>query len=361
MARPSAAQSVSLDFAFFQVLWEFYQSNRGLIRPRYKELTRKYLDFNNPEKNPKAFLRQPQFEALEIYVFLKESLGNAKVEEIFQQWFEKAGMFADRKEGGVAKGPGGQVSLFDTITKEQYAQVFSLMRKNSRMYPNYIYALTMGTGKTILMATCIFYEFLLGNKFEKDQRYCHNALVFAPDKTVLQSLKEIESFDLTLVVPAEYVNFLTTHLRFHYLEDAGTSLDTLDKSRFNIVVSNTQKIILKRQRKDKSPVDQLFGATPDLLAANGVYSDASDLYGFDQPEDEGELTTNQRFEKLRRLAQLGIYVDEAHHAFGKALAKDMGLGAKETDTSLRTTIDMLAASLEKSGTRVVACYNYLDP
>lgn len=60
------------------------------------------------------------------------------------------------------------------------------------------------------MATCIFYEFLLGNKFEKDARYCHNALVFAPDKTVLHSLKEIESFDLTRVVPPEYVNFLTT-------------------------------------------------------------------------------------------------------------------------------------------------------
>ena len=232
------------------------------------------------------------------------------------------------------------------------------MRKNSRVYPNYIFALTMGTGKTILMATCIFYEFLLGNKFEKDARYCHNALVFAPDKTVLQSLKEIESFDLTRVVPPEYVNFLTTHLRFHYLEEAGTSLDTLDRSRFNIIVSNTQKIILKRQRKEKTSVDKLFGATGETLAATGVYADAADLYNFDQPEEEGELTTNQRFEKLRRLEQLGIYVDEAHHAFGKALAKDMGVGAKETDTSLRTTIDILAASLNAAGTRVVACYNY---
>jgi hypothetical protein len=51
-------------------------------------------------------------------------------------------------------------------------------------------------------------------------------------------------------------------------------------------------------------------------------------------------------------------VDEAHHAFGKALAKDMGVGRKETDTSLRTTIDILAASLNAAGTRVVACYNY---
>lgn len=251
-----------------------------------------------------------------------------------------------------------QADLLDQITQDQYKAVFAAMRKNSRVYPNYIFALTMGTGKTILMATCIFYEFLLGNKFEKDARYCHNALVFAPDKTVLQSLKEIESFDPTRVVPPEYVNFLTTHLRFHYLEEAGTSLDTLDRSRFNIIVSNTQKIILKRQRKEKTAVDQLFGATGNTLANNGVYADAADLYAFDQPEEEGELTTNQRFEKLCRLEQLGTYVDEAHHAFGKALAKDMGVGAKETDTSLRTTIDILAASLNTAGTRVVACYNY---
>ncbi len=357
--RAAKAVSASLDFAFFQFLWHFYQDNRGTIRSHYKELTRKFLDFNNPDRNPKAFLRQPQFEALETYVFLKEFLGNAKVEEIFQQWFEKQGRFADRSEGGVVSGSAGQVGLFDKITQDQYKAVFAAMRKNSRTYPNYIFALTMGTGKTILMATCIFYEFLLGNKFEKDARYCHNALVFAPDKTVLQSLKEIESFDLTRVVPPEYVNFLTTHLRFHYLEEAGTSLDTLDRSRFNIIVSNTQKIILKRQHKEKTAVGKLFDATGETFSATGVYADAADLYNFDQPEEERDLTTNQRFEKLRRLEQLGIYVDEAHHAFGKALAKDMGGRSKEeTDTSLRTTIDNLAASLTAAGTRVVACYNY---
>ncbi len=356
--RAAKAVNASLDFAFFQFLWQFYQANRGTIRTHYKELTRKFLDFNNPERNPNSFLRQPQFEALETYVFLKEFLGNAKVEEIFKQWFEKQGRFADRTEGGVVSSNGGQAGLFDAVTQEQYKAVFAAMRKNSRAYPNYIFALTMGTGKTILMATCIFYEFLLGNKFEKDTRYCHNALVFAPDKTVLQSLKEIESFNLTRVVPPEYVNFLTTHLRFHFLEEAGTSLDTLDRSRFNIIVSNTQKIILKRKHKEKNSVDKLFGATGQTLSATGVYADAADLYNFEQPEEEGELTTNQRFEKLRRLEQLGIYVDEAHHAFGKKLAKDMGVGAKEADTSLRTTIDVLAASLKAAGTHVVACYNY---
>lgn len=359
--KAASSGSASLDFAFFRFLWQFHQDNRGKLRQSYRELTRKYLDFNNPDKNPRAFLRQPQFEALETYVFLKEFLGNAKVEEIFKAWYERSGKFEGRKFGSFLGTAGQEMLQFgesDELELNSYKVLFEKMRKNSRTYPNYIFALTMGTGKTILMATCVFYEFLLANKFPKDSHYCHNALVFAPDKTVLQSLKEIEAFDLTRVVPPEYVNFLTTHLRFHYLEEAGASLDTLDRSRFNIIVSNTQKIILKRQHREKTSVEKLFGATGETLAGAGVYADAADLYNFDQPEEEGELTTNQRFEKLRRLEQLGIYVDEAHHAFGKALAKDMGVGAKETDTSLRTTIDILAASLSAAGTRVVACYNY---
>ncbi len=353
---PRTTEASLGEFAFFQFLWRFYTDNRGLIRKNYRDLSKKYLDFNNPDQNPKAFLRQPQYEALEVYVFLKEFLDNRPIEEIFKDWFEREGKFAERSEGGLAKAD-GQFHLFENVTQEQYKKVFAAMRKNARAYPNYIFALTMGTGKTILMATCIFYEFILANKWKKDEKYCHNALVLSPDKTVLLSLRELESFDLSKVVPPEYVNFLTAHIRFYYLEETGTSLDTLDQSMFNVIVSNAQKIILKRSHKNKTALDTLFGATPDTFKMEGVYGEAADLYSFDQPEEEAELTTNQRFEKLTRLGQLGIFVDEAHHAFGTKLAKDMGIG-QQTDTSLRTTIDKLASRLERAGTHVVACYNY---
>ena len=42
----------------------------------------------------------------------------------------------------------------------------------------------------------------------------------------------------------------------------------------------------------------------------------------------------------------------------KPWPKTWDSGAKETDTSLRTTIDILAATLNTAGTRVVACFNY---
>jgi len=358
MAKRKTTDASLGEYAFFEFLWLFYQKQKGTIRRSYRDLSKKYLDFNDPEKNTAAYLRKPQFEALEIYVFLKEFLDNEKIEHIFRDWFEESGKFEGLAHIGKT-GAGGQGDLLESITQDQYKAVFAAMRKNARAYPNYIFALTMGTGKTILMATCIFYEFIVANKWPKDKRFCHNALVFAPDKTVLISLREIESFDLAKVVPPEYVNFLTSHIRFHFLEEAGTSLDSLDNSMFNIIVSNTQKIILKRQSKEKTAADNLFGKTADTFKMdNSVYGEASDLYNFDEPEDESGLTTNQRFEKLTRLEQLGIFIDEAHHAFGKALAKDMGIGAKETDTSLRTTVDLLAARLERAGTHVVACYNY---
>lgn len=336
-------------FLFFTHLFDFYRENKRSIRRSYRELTKKYLDFNDPE-NPNAFLRLPQFEALEMYVFLKEFLNNATMHAIFKSWSEQHGKFENRS----------QLALFESVKQKEYEKIFKEMVKNARDYPNYIFALTMGTGKTILMATCIFYEFLLANKFPKDERYCHNALVFAPDKTVLQSLKEIQTFDMGLVVPPEYVNFLQSNIRFHFLEDTRASLGILEKSRFNLVITNTQKIILKRQNKDKTAVDELFGASGDLYQQKpenkSIYDEYADLYEVAEPDDEKSLTTNQRFEKLRRIEQLGIYVDEAHHAFGNKLARDMGI--RKSKTSLRVTIDELAASLKANDTRVVACYNY---
>jgi hypothetical protein len=348
---------IELQFSFYSYLLRFYLNNRGAIRKNYRALSKKFLDYNDPE-NAKAFLRTPQFEALEIYIFLKEFQDNRPVHQVFENWYKRKNGFENRKEIGLAGAGEAQLTLFDNFDERSYEKVFKRMKQQARLYPNYIFALTMGTGKTILMATCIFYEFILANKFPKDKDFCHNALVFAPDKTVLQSLKEIQTFDMAKVVPPEYVNFLSSHIQFHFLEEAGTSLSTLDHSRFNLIISNTQKIILKKQHKEPNPTAKLFGSGKPTFDEKSVYSQAADLYDFDTPENEQDLSTNQRFEKLRRLGQIGIYIDEAHHAFGKDLAKDTGSLADTRKTSLRNTVDVLAKSLENSGTHVVACYNF---
>lgn len=364
--KPTSTSSTSaLDFAFFRLLWQFYEdSKRGpkKTNPRehYKDLTKKFLDYNDPKTSPNVFLRRPQFEALEMYIFLKEFMENAKVEQLFADWYHQKGKFEGRVKGGFnANSPQASLELGDEIELQNYEAVLRKMKANSRPYANYIFALTMGTGKTLLMATCIFYEFLLANKYQKNKRYCQNALIFAPDKTVLQSLREMEEFEFSKVVPKEYADLFAAHVRFHFLDEAGTSLSTFDGSRFNIVVSNSQKIILKRSHADKKASEKLFQEA-EKTTTNSIYDELDDLYGFDHMATEEELKTNQRFEKLSRLPQLGIYVDEAHHAFGQSLGKDMGIGLTKAQqqNSLRTTIDQLAVNLDKAGTHVVACYNY---
>ena len=261
---------------------------------------------------------------------------------MFDDWRNHRDKFSDVSYYTIHKR--GQITLLD-LGDEQNEAIFKQMKKYRESYPNYIYALTMGLGKTILMGTCIFYEFLLANKYPKDKRSCHNALVFAPDKTVLESLREIMTFDKTKVVPPEYTRVLDANIKFHYLDESGTTLQTIDDSDFNIIISNNQKIIVKKKRKEDKPTDVLFGSG-SLLA---------DVYGDDDDSDvwdDATLMDNQRFKKLCRLPQLGVYVDEAHHLFGANLEKELRLGGANK-TTLRNTINMLAEA-----TSIVACYNY---
>lgn len=267
---------------------------------------------------------------------------DAHMFQMFDDWRNHRDKFSDVSYYTIHKR--GQITLLD-LGDEQNEAIFKQMKKYRESYPNYIYALTMGLGKTILMGTCIFYEFLLANKYPKDKRFCHNALVFAPDKTVLESLREIMTFDKTKVVPPEYARVLDANIKFHYLDESGTTLQTIDDSDFNIIISNNQKIIVKKKRKEDKPTDVLFGSG-SLLA---------DVYGDDDDSDvwdDATLMDNQRFKKLCRLPQLGVYVDEAHHLFGANLEKELRLGGANK-TTLRNTINMLAEA-----TSIVACYNY---
>lgn len=340
------ATNYDSNFSFHEQLWYYYTSNRGKIRSRYNDLTRKFLAYNDSEENPHAFLRRPQFEALEMYVFVKEFMGNPQVYQMFDDWRNKRGNFSDASYYSLSKS--GQITIFDAPTEKITDTLFKQMKKYREAYPNYIYALTMGLGKTILMATCIFYEFLLAKKYPKDKRFCHNALVFAPDKTVLQSLREIMTFDKTKVVPPEYARVLDANIKFHFLDEAGAVLHTIDDSDFNIIISNTQKIIVKKKRKEETAAQALFSGTSSLLSA--VYGDGEG--DEDDVWDDTTLMDNQRFKKLCRLPQLGVYVDEAHHLFGADLEKQIrSSGANKT--SLRDTINLLAEN-----TSIVACYNY---
>ena len=122
MARKKR-QHVDLDFAFFTYLHRFYVENRGRIRMHFRDISKKFLDFNDPTSG--AFLREPQFEALEIYVFLKEYLSNRHVHEIFADWHAKENGFEGRSNRGIE-----QLELFGDLNDQQYNAVFNYIRRS---------------------------------------------------------------------------------------------------------------------------------------------------------------------------------------------------------------------------------------
>ena len=122
------------DFAFYQQLWFFYDSNRGKIRSRYNDLTKKFLCYNDCKENPDAFLRQPQFEALEMYVFIKEFKENSHMYQIFDDWRKHENKFAESSYYSVSKD--GQQSIFTTDWNKQNEAIFKHMKKYKEDYPN---------------------------------------------------------------------------------------------------------------------------------------------------------------------------------------------------------------------------------
>lgn len=331
-------KGTELDFPFYRILWNFYSGNKKEITKSYTKLTRNILSNAEPDKdNPNSFLRKPQYEAFEMYVFLKEYFGNPKLADLFDYWrrnvdletqvaAERTPMVAERSRSipftfentQLVKGS----SLFsetEMMTRDTLAQFFEQLSDLKQDYANYIFALTMGTGKTILMALCIFYEFLLAHKYPCNERFCHNALVLAPDTTVLQSLKEIQTFDKTKVFTEKYANELNSIIKFHFLDEGGVALSTMDGSDFNLIISTSQKIILKKKHKDESAEELLF---KDDWASILEGNPNADLYMLD---DDSSLMANQRYQKLTRL---------------------------------RLTIDGLVKELDSAGTKVIACYNF---
>jgi len=253
----------------------------------YKGVERETLNILTHIKRV-GFLHKPQVEALETYIYLKEVVGNKSSLEVFKSLFDS--------EKDMLLGLGvSRDEAFDLLGNKAKIEELMADRFGVSDYPNQVYALTMGAGKTILMAVMATYDFVLSFYHPNDKRFAKNALVFAPDTTIIESLKEIKTFDYTRVVPKEYQNILL-NVKYHYLESPETPLSPI--GNYNIIVSNSQKIILKTRRTAENTTKRLFGEWSEL---------------------EKKEIENRRLAALRGLSNLVIFVDEAHHSYGKTL------------------------------------------
>ena len=148
------------------------------------------------------------------------------------------------------------LALMRDVKKEEKIQVILDEKFGTSDYANQVYALTMGSGKTILMAVMMLYDFVLSYYHKDDERFAKNALVFAPDTTIIESLKEIKT--LTILGPSKEYENIILNIKYHYLESTDTALAPV--GNYNVIVSNSQKIILKtRNSNGDNATKRLFG------------------------------------------------------------------------------------------------------
>ena len=71
------------NFSFSQQLWYYYATNRGKIRSRYNDLTRKFLAYNDSEENARkliAFMHRNDLYEMNLLKFHR--LGQTKWEQL---------------------------------------------------------------------------------------------------------------------------------------------------------------------------------------------------------------------------------------------------------------------------------------
>lgn len=293
--------------------------------------------FDDEQSAQLRYLRKAQFRALEVYWYLRLVEGSPKIPELYERLFPKK---PQRREAlGISNKAFEEADydfsvLFDRIRTDnafvRANKLESLRETLTLDYPSYILALAMGAGKTILIGTIVATEFALAQEYP-DGPFVQNALVFAPGKTIIESLREISDIRYDQIIPPRFFKLFAASLKLTFTQDGHKNIPgVIDGSSYNLIVTNTEKIRIQK---------------PTVRANNNQLR-----LKFDAKAEEAEEIANARLQQIASLPHLAVFSDEAHHTYGQKL---LGRWEKDADSGelvfkeqgikkVRRTVDYLA-------------------
>lgn len=269
------------------------------------------------------FLRPPQLKALETYWYLRLVAGTPRVPDLYREVFPSKKDLLEAlgiPQAAFAEAEYDLDTLWQRLTGDgeadrAFVEQFRLeaLRETFQLdYPSYILALAMGAGKTILIGAIIATEFALGLEYPEGP-FIRNALVFAPGLTIFGALRELADIPFDLLLPERLHRAFAANLKLTFTRDGEKDLPIIRGSRYNLVVTNTEKI-----RIQKPTVRQRAGQT---------------VLQLQQKEEQAREEANLRLQALASLPSLGIFSDEAHHTYGQSLDQEL--------KRVRRTVDYL--------------------
>jgi len=267
-------------------------------------------------------LRIPQLHALEVYWYLRLVEKTPHVFELYQRHFHK------RSELVAALGVSETAfkhadyqleELWEKIREdEDFARKFKLEAVRETLslgYPSYILALAMGAGKTVLIGAIFATEFAMALEYP-DGPFVQNALVFAPGKTIIESLRQLGGTPYDRILPPRMFKQFASSIKITFTRDGEKDIPVIRKSLFNVIVTNTEKIRIQKETIRKSDLGQLLAPA--------------------KTEAAKEEVANLRLQAIASLPHLAVFSDEAHHTYGQSLKSEL--------KKVRKTVDYLAVN-----------------
>jgi type III restriction enzyme len=277
-----------------------------------------------PETGHARFLRRPQLQALETYWYLRLIEKTPHVFDLYKKFYPKqsemlSALGLDHSEIKEYVLDEGLDALLKRIkTDDTFVRDFDLesLRETLTLdYPSYILALAMGAGKTILIGAILASEFAMALEYP-DGPFVQNALVFAPGKTILESLRELVEVPYDKILPPRLYKPFAASVKLTFTRDGEKDVPVIRGSSYNVVVTNTEKIRIQKETIRKSDLGGLFPR---------------------EREDEARSeVANLRLQAIASLPHLAVFSDEAHHTYGQSLDAEL--------KKVRKTVDYLAAN-----------------
>jgi hypothetical protein len=275
------------------------------------------LEWAQQPDTPGFHLRAPQLRALETYWYLRLVEDTARIPELYEKVFPKP---KDRLAAlGVPDPAFAEADYdFDTLLQkiadeDEFVKQFHLeaLRETLSLdYPSYILALAMGAGKTVLIGAIFATEFAMAQEYP-DNGFVENALVFAPGKTIIESLRELAEMRYEAVLPPRMYKSFAATLKLTFTRDGDPDIPVTRGSSWNVIVTNTEKIRIQKENIRKSDIPMLAGFAK---------------------EDEAKAeVANLRLQAIASLPKLAIFSDEAHHTYGQAMDADLKKVRKTVD------------------------------
>lgn len=279
----------------------------------------------------KGEFRDAQVEAIEAYLFLKIKGENKPLAQLMREGFfneeinlaplpisqitrdnlnaNPAAMalfqFAQQDKNGLLPLAG--------IIQETHADFDSDSVINSIFYnipyTDYLFSLPMGAGKTYLMAAIIYLDLYFALNEPDNPIFAKNFIILVPSglkSSIIPSLKTIENFDPTWVLPEAEAHKIKRLLKFEVLDQQKKS--TKEHRKRN---PNAQKVA------NYQPFDSLVGLVM-VVNAEKVILDRMDksnqLELIEKSTDEEDQLANELRHIIGEIPSLQIHIDEVHHA-----------------------------------------------